>query len=153
MSNSESSSSGTKAQKINPSSANFLDFFAHQGEEHSSHMLREMIKFLSLEKIGNLMTVIVTAAKDTPAHRADVAKIVLLRAPPVWDNNVEVRQLFVAMALTPTTLWKNWIITSKVKKMMVGVDDWSNRANVVTDEWLSLIDDGKFPQLNTLNLS
>jgi len=55
------------------------------------------------------MTVIVTAAKDSPAQRADVAKIVLFRAPTVWVDPVEVRQLFVAMTLTPTTLWKNWI--------------------------------------------
>ena len=127
--------------------------------------------------MGNLMTVIVTAAKDSPAHRADLAKIVLLRAPPVWDNHAEVRQLFGAMTTTPTrwnswinyitgtttgttTIWNNWISTSKVKELMMGETNsltWRQRlrsqANGVTDEWLDLVGSGKFSQLTSLNLS
>ena len=102
------SSSASKPQKLNPSSTNLLTILRHKGDV-STHILQEMVKFLSMDKAGNLMTVIVTAAKDSPAHRADVAKIVLYRVPPIWVDHVEVRQLCWAMTLTPTTLWKNWI--------------------------------------------
>ena len=75
--------------------------------------MQEMVKLLNMDKMGNLMTVIV-GAKDTPTlrtrsatkagHCAEIGKIVLFRAPPVWVDHVEVRQLFVAMTTTPTTL-------------------------------------------------
>ena len=162
-SNTTSSSSSSKAQKFNFSSKNLLTILRHQGD-FSTDVMQEMAKCLNLAKMGSLMTVIV-GAKDTPTlrtrsatkegHCVDIGKIVLFRAPPVWVDHVEVRQLFVAMTTTPTTLWKNWIDTSKVKELMVGVDDYdhSNRANIVTDEWLSLIGSGKFSQLVSLNLS
>ena len=146
------SESGNKAQKLNPSSTNLLTILRHKGDA-STHILQEMAESLSMDKVGNLMTVIVTASKDCPAHRADVAKILLWRAPPVWVHHVEVRQLCGAMILTPTSLWKNWIDTSKVEKLMVGVDDYSLKASVVTDEWLSLIGSGKFSQLIALDLT
>jgi hypothetical protein len=156
MSKFVSSSSDSKAQKLNPSSPTLVSVLLHQGEELSSKFLQEMATLLTLEKMGNLLTALVTGAKDTPAHRAEIGKIVLKRAPKNWINHAEVRQLCGALVLVPNaTLWKNWVDTSKVEEMMVGVDNYAQRlqANVVTDEWLHLVVSGNFAlQLTSLNL-
>ena len=155
-SSSSSSSSSSKAQKLNPSSPTLVSVLLHQGEELSSKFLQEMATLLTLEKMGNLLTALVTGAKDTPAHRAEIGKIVLKRAPKNWINHAEVRQLCGAVVMVPNaTLWKNWVDTSKVEEMMVGVDNYAQRlqANVVTDEWLRLVVSGNFAlQLTSLDL-
>ena len=102
MSNSKSSSRGSKAQKLNPPSADLLGILRHQGD-FSTDVLQEMVKLLNMDKMGNLMTVIV-GAKDTPTlrtrsatkegHCAEISKIVLFRAPPVWVDHVEARQVW-----------------------------------------------------------
>ena len=143
-----SSSSDSKAQNLNPSSSSTLvSVLLHQGEELSSKFLQEMATLLTLEKMGNLLTALVTGAKDTLAHRAEIGKIILKRAPKNWINHAEVRQLCGAVVMVPNaTLWKNWVDTSKVEEIMVGVDNYAQRlqANVVTDEWLHLVVSGNF---------
>ena len=138
----------TKSQKLDPDVPNLVSVLLHQGPEFASSMLQDMATHLSLERMGNIMTALLSAAKNTSEWRAELAKIVLWKAPKVWDNAVKVRQVFRAMTSTP--LWKKWIDTSEVKELTLGYRIADNI--VVTDEWLHLVGSGKFPRLISLNL-
>jgi len=131
-----------KVQCCNAVRYMLLRFLLCQGE-FSNYFVHHIAQLLGIEQTSMLMTTC------RAMYNEDV---VLYRAPKIWTNNNESRKMVRAMVVM-SPRWTSWLCTSKVEEMMLGIDDWSGRAGVVTDEWIRfIVRSGKFPRLNSINL-
>jgi hypothetical protein len=105
-----------------------------------------LVELLTIEKMSSLLT----ACKEI--HQA--TEIILYYAPKVWENDHEVRKMFVAMTKAPNSRWMtSWIDTKKVEQMALGTSNSSYReTSVVTDKRFKRFIE-QFPRLTSINLS
>ena len=137
-----SDDSRNKVQRRDAVRYKLLHFLLCQGE-FSDYFVHHIAQLLGIEQTSMLMTTC------RAMYNEDV---VLYRAPKRRTNNNESRTMVRAMAVM-SPRWTSWLCTSKVEEMMLGTDDWSGKASVVTDEWVRfIVRSGKFPRLNSINL-
>ena len=84
------------------------------------------------------------------------AEIILYYAPKVWNNDTEVRKMFVAMTEVQNSRWMtSWIDTKIVEQMALGISNYQanyQETSVVTDDRFKRFI-GQFPRLTSINLS
>ena len=114
----------------------------NNGKEFTGSYIKKLVELLTIEKMSSLLT--------TCKEIYQAAEIILYYAPKVWENDHEVRKIFVAMTETPNSRWMtSWIDTKKVEQMALGS---IGHQIVVTDERFKHFI-GQFPRLTSINLS
>ena len=117
----------------------------NNGKEFTGSYIKKLVELLTIEKMSSLLT--------TCKEIYQAAEIILYYAPKVWDNDTEVRKMFVAMTEVQNSRWMtSWIDTKKVEQMALGSNSSSQYKSVVTDERFKRFI-GQFPRLTSINLS
>ena len=124
-----------------------LGLLLNNGKEFTGSYIKKLVELLTIEKMSSLLT----ACKEI----YQATEIILYYAPKVWDNDTEVRKMFVAMTEAPNSRWMtSWIDTRKVEQMALGYTCYQSTSfeSVVTDERFKRFI-GQFPRLTSINLS
>ena len=115
----------------------------NNGKEFTGSYIKKLVELLKIEKMSSLLT--------TCKEIYQAAEIILYYAPKVWNNDTEVRKMFVAMTEAPNSRWMtSWIDTKKVEQMALGSSNYQE-TSVVTDERFKRFIE-QFPRLTTINL-
>jgi hypothetical protein len=105
---------------------------------------KKLVELLTIEKMSSLLT----ACKEI----YQATEIILYYAPKVWNNDTEVRKIFVAMTEVRNSRWMtSWIDTKKVEQMALGNPRF-HTLSVVTDKRFKHFI-GQFPRLTSIDLS
>jgi hypothetical protein len=122
-----------------------LGLLLNNGKEFTGSYIKKLVELLTIEKMSSLLT----ACKEI----YQATEIILYYAPKVWDNDTEVRKMFVAMTEAPNSRWMtSWIDTRKVEQMALGSNSRIQGTAVVTDERFKRFIE-QFPRLTSMNLS
>ena len=117
----------------------------NNGKEFTGSYIKKLVELLTIEKMSSLLT--------TCKEIYQAAEIILYYAPKVWNNDTEVRKIFVAMTEVQNSRWMtSWIDTKIVEQMALGSNSRIQRTAVVTDERFKRFIE-KFPRLTSMNLS
>ena len=121
----------------------WIELLLHKGG-FSTQVVKDLSELVSLQQMGSLVST---------CRELNDADMKLYEPPTEWNDGDNVRRIFTIMMSTPK--WHGRINTSKVKKMMLGVKHRSDCAKVavVTDVILRFVASGKFPFLDSLDLS
>ena len=93
---------------------NIVEILLNYGTEFTRECIMRLVELLTIEKISSLLT--------TCKHLFKAPEITLYYAPKLWNNNDEVRKIFVAMTETYKSRWiLSWVDTSQVEKMTLGI--------------------------------
>ena len=85
----------------------------NNGKEFTGSYIKKLVELLTIEKMSSLLT--------TCKEIYQAAEIILYYAPKVWNNDTEVRKMFVAMTEAPNSRWMtSWIDTKIVEQMALG---------------------------------
>ena len=118
----------------------------NNGKEFTGSYIKKLVVLLTLENMSSLLT--------TCKEIYQAAEIILYYAPKMWNNDTEVRKIFVAMTEVPNSRWMtSWIDTRKVEQMALGYTCYQSRSSesVVTDERFKRFIE-QFPRLTTIDL-
>ena len=124
-----------------------LGLLLNNGKEFTGSYIKKLVELLTIEKMSSLLT----ACKEI----YQATEIILYYAPKVWNNDTEVRKIFVAMTEVPNSRWMtSWIDTRKVEQMALGYTRYQSTSSesVVTDERFKRFIE-QFPRLTTINLN
>ena len=117
----------------------------NNGKEFTGSYIKKLVELLTIEKMSSLLT--------TCKEIYQAAEIILYYAPKVWENDHEVRQMFVAMTEARNSRWMtSWIDTRKVEQMALGSYSSKQGTSVVTDKRFKRFIE-QFPRLTSMNLS
>jgi hypothetical protein len=120
----------------------------NNGKEFTGSYIKKLVELLTIEKMSSLLT--------TCKEIYQAAEIILYYAPKVWNNDTEVRKMFVAMTEAPNSRWMtSWIDTRKVEQTALGISNYQanyQETSVVTDDRFKRFI-GQFPRLTSINLS
>ena len=117
----------------------------NNGKEFTGSYIKKLVELLTIEKMSSLLT----TCKDI----YQAAEIILYYAPKVWENDHEVRKIFVAMTETPNSRWMtSWIDTKKVEQIVLGSNSSYQKTSVVTDKRFKRFIE-QFPRLTSINIS
>ena len=121
-----------------------LRLLLNNGKEFTGSYIKKLVELLTIEKMSSLLT----TCKEI--HQA--AEIILYYAPKIWENDHEVRKMFVAMTEIQNSRWMtSWIDCTNVEQMALGYSSYQE-TSVVTDERFKRFIE-QFPQLTSINLS
>ena len=116
----------------------------NNGTEFTGSYIKKLVELLTIEKMSSLLT----ACKEI----YQAAEIILYYAPKVWENDHEVRKMFVAMTETPNSRWMtSWIDTKKVEQIVLGSNSSYQKTSVVTDKRFKRFIK-QFPRIASMNL-
>ena len=116
----------------------------NNGKEFTGSYIKKLVELLTIENMSSLLT--------TCKEIYQAAEIILYYAPKVWNNDHEVRKIFVAMTEVQNSRWMtSWIDTKKVEQMALGSSNYQE-TSVVTDERFKRFIE-QFPRLTSINLS
>jgi hypothetical protein len=118
----------------------------NNGTEFTGSYIKKLVELLTIEKMSSLLT--------TCKEIYQAAEIILYYAPKVWNNDTEVRKIFVAMTEVPNSRWMtSWIDTRKVEQMALGYTCYQSTSSesVVTDERFKRFIE-QFPRLTSIDL-
>ena len=90
-------SSSTRNKKQKCGLVPLLGLLLNNGEEFTGSYIKKLVELLTIEKMSSLLT----ACKEI----YQATEITLYYAPKVWDNDTEVRKMFVAMTEAPNSRW------------------------------------------------
>ena len=122
-----------------------LGLLLNNGKEFTGSYIKKLIELLTIEKMSSLLT----ACKEI----YQATEIILYYPPKVWDNDTEVRKMFVAMTEAPNSRWMtSWIDTRQVEQMALGSNSRIHGTVVVTDERFKRFIE-QFPRLTSMKLS
>ena len=117
----------------------------NNGKEFTGSYIKKLVELLTIEKMSSLLT--------TCKEIYQAAEIILYYAPKMWNNDTEVRKMFVAMTEAPNSRWMTlWIDTKKVEQMALGSNSRIQGTAVVTDERFKRFIE-QFPRLTSMKLS
>ena len=118
----------------------------NNGTEFTGSYIKKLVELLTIEKMSSLLT--------TCKEIYQAAEIILYYAPKMWNNDTEVRKIFVAMTEVPNSRWMtSWIDTRKVEQIALGSFNSSDQdRSVVADERFKRFIE-QFPRLTSINLS
>ena len=151
MTSSTNTSSNESEQKQNTTEIipndenNLINFLLHMGEFSTDELMGQVNEMLPLEQMGLFVST---------CHELDEADLTLYVPPTEWNDGEDARRKCKIMTVTPTTKWVGRIDTSNVTKMMLGAGYHTrHKAAVVTNGMLRCVTSGKFPLLNSLDLT
>ena len=121
-----------------------VQLLLNNGTEFTGSYIKKLVELLTIEKMSSLLT--------TCKEIYQAAEIILYYAPKMWNNDTEVRKIFVAMTEVPNSRWMtSWIDTRKVEQMTLGSNSRIQGTAVVTDERFKRFIE-QFPRLTTIDL-
>ena len=124
-----------------------VQLLLNNGTEFTGSYIKKLVELLTIEKMSSLLT--------TCKEIYQAAEIILYYAPKMWNNDTEVRKIFVAMTEVPNSRWMtSWIDTRKVEQMALGYTCYQSAfsESVVTDERFKRFI-GQFSRMTSINLS
>ena len=121
-------SSSTRNKKQKCGLVPLVRLLLNNGKEFTGSYIKKLVELLTIEKMSSLLT--------TCKEIYQAAEIILYYAPKVWNNDTEVRKMFVAMTEVQNSRWMtSWIDTRKVKQIALGSSSSSYpETSVVTNE-------------------
>ena len=144
----QTNSPSTRNKKQKCGLVPLVGLLLNNGKEFTGSYIKKLVELLTIEKMSSLLT--------TCKEIYQAAEIILYYAPKVWNNDTEVRKMFVAMTEVQNSRWMtSWIDTKIVEQMALGISNYQanyQETSVVTDDRFKRFI-GQFPRLTSINLN